>query len=89
MMKERAESFANEAKEVAVQKHPELASAYAAVAAVDKRASADGFSEQQRALIEQRVRENISASIGQGKVPEVNIREQASPDSATGKGQAR
>lgn len=71
----RAESFASEAKEVAVKKHPELAGAYAAVAAVDKKASADGFNEQQRAVIEARVRENISGSIGNGRVPEVKIKD--------------
>lgn len=72
---QRAASFASEAKDVAVKKHPELAGAYAAVAAVDKKASADGFNEQQRAVIEARVRENISGSIGNGKVPEVSIKE--------------
>ena len=71
----RADSFASEAKEVALKKHPELAGAYAAVAAVDKKASADGFNEPQRAVIEARVRENISGSIGNGRVLEVNIKD--------------
>jgi len=71
----RAASFASEAKEVALTRHPELAGAYAAVEAVDRRASADGFNEQQRAIIEARVRENVSGSIAQGRVPEVSVKE--------------
>jgi hypothetical protein len=46
-----AESFAKEPPAEAVKKYPELAGAYATVAAIDKKAEADGLDANQRAVV--------------------------------------
>lgn len=73
----RADSLASDAPEAAVRKHPELAGAYAAMAAVDRQAEADGLTPQQRAIIGARVRQNAVNSVVRGRVPDVKIREEA------------
>lgn len=69
-----SESFKKDAPEDAIKKHPELAGAYAALAAVDKKAEADGFTPEQRAVIAARVRQNAVNSIERGDFPEVKIK---------------
>ena len=75
MLAQRAKAFASKPPEEAVKAHPELAPAYAAVAAMDKKAEADGLSPQQRAIVNQRVRQNVVNSIERGELPEVAVRE--------------
>lgn len=71
-----AETFAKETPAAAVKKHPELAGAVAAVAAMDKKAHADGLSTQQRAIVMARVRQNVVNSIERGQIPEVKVKEE-------------
>lgn len=74
--KRMAESFAKDSPEEAVKKHPELAGAAAAVAAMDKKAEADGLNPQQRAIVMARVRQNVVNSIERGNIPEVKMKEE-------------
>lgn len=74
--KRMAESFAKDSPEEAVKKHPELAGAAAAVAAMDKKAEADGLNPQQRAIVMARVRQNVVNSIERGNIPEVKVKEE-------------
>jgi hypothetical protein len=71
-----AESFAKEPPTEAVKKYPELAGAYATVAALDKKAEADGLDERQRAIVSARVRELVANSIERGEIPNTKIREE-------------
>lgn len=71
-----AETFSKESAAEAVKKHPELAGAAAAVAAMDKKAEADGLTPAQRAIVSARVRENVVNSIERGNIPEVKIKEE-------------
>ncbi|MES2321604.1 MAG: DUF2235 domain-containing protein [Pseudomonadota bacterium] len=70
----RAESFAKEAPEIALKKYPELAGAYAAIAAIDRQAEKDGMSAQQRELVSAHVHRQTVKSIERGEIPEVSIR---------------
>lgn len=72
---ELAKTFANETPSDAVKKHPELAGTYAAAASIDKKAEADGLSPEQRAVVMQRVRQNIVNSIERGEIPAAQIKE--------------
>jgi len=74
--KRMAESFAKDSPGEAVKKHPELAGAAAAVAAMDKKAEADGLNPQQRAIVMARVRQNVVNSIERGNIPEVKVKEE-------------
>jgi hypothetical protein len=69
-----AESFTKEPPAEAVKKYPELAGAYATVAALDKKAEADGLDERQRAIVSARVRELVANSIERGEIPNTKIR---------------
>jgi hypothetical protein len=71
-----AKSFANDTPVEAVTKYPELAGAYATVAALDKKAEADGLDERQRAMVSARVRELVANSIERGEIPNTKIREE-------------
>jgi hypothetical protein len=71
-----AESFAKEPPAEAVKKYPELAGAYATVAALDKKAEADGLDERQRTIVSARVRELVTNSIERGEIPNTKIREE-------------
>jgi hypothetical protein len=71
-----AESFAKEPPAEAVKKYPELAGAYAAVAAIDKKAEADGLDANQRAVVTAKVREQIASGIQRGEIPKTKIREE-------------
>jgi putative DNA primase/helicase len=70
-----AESFAKEPPAEAVKKYPELAGAYATVAAIDKKAEADGLDERQRAVVNAKVRELVTNSIERGDIPNTKLRE--------------
>lgn len=74
--KERAEAFAKETPAEAVKKHPELAGAAAAMAAMEMKAEADGLNPAQRAVVAARVKQNVVNAIERGNIPEVNVREQ-------------
>ena len=71
-----AESFAKEPPAEAAKKYPELAGAYATVAALDKKAEADGLDEQQRAIVAAKVRELVTNSIERGNIPNTKLREE-------------
>ena len=70
-----AESFAKEQPAEAVKKYPELAGAYATVAAIEKKAEADGLDERQRAVVNAKVRELVTNSIERGDIPNTKLRE--------------
>lgn len=74
--KQRADAFAKETPAEAVKKYPELAGAAAAVAAMDKKAEADGLNPAQRAVVAARVKQNVVNAIERGDVPEVKVRDQ-------------
>lgn len=74
--KKLAQAFANETAAEAVKKHPELAGAVAAVAAMDKKAEADGLTPEQRAVVAARVRQNVMNSIERGDIPQVKVKEE-------------
>ena len=71
-----AETFRKEPANEGVKQFPELAGAYAVAAALEKKAESDGLSPQQRAVVSERVRQNIVNSIERGDIPEVKIRDQ-------------
>jgi hypothetical protein len=71
-----AESFAKEPPAEAVKKFPELAGAYATVAAIDKKAEADGLDANQRAVVNAKVREQITNGIQRGDIPNTKMREE-------------
>lgn len=71
-----AEIFRQEPPERAVQQYPALAPAYAALAAIDKQAEADGLTAEQRAHVAARSRENVAANIERGELPAIRIREE-------------
>ena len=70
-----AESFAKEPPTEAVKKYPELAGACATVAAIDKKAEADGLDANQRAVVNAKVRELVTNSIERGEIPNTKLRE--------------
>jgi hypothetical protein len=73
--KTRANTFATGSMPEAVKKYPELIGAVAVIAAIDKKAEADGLTLDQRAVVSARVRQNIVNSIERGNIPEMKIRE--------------
>lgn len=69
----RAETFKRElVPEAGTRAHPELAGSYAAAAAIERKAQADGLSPQARAIVAARVRQNIVNSIERGELPSVS-----------------
>lgn len=70
-----AEAFKINPAEVGARKHPELAGAYAAVAAIEKEAKTDGLNAHQRAVVMTRVRQNVVNGIERGAIPEVKIKD--------------
>ena len=73
---EMAESFAKEHPSEALKKYPELAGAYATVAAIDKKAEADGLDERQRAVVGEKARKLITDRIERDDIPNIKIREE-------------
>jgi hypothetical protein len=71
-----AESFAKDSFQEAAKKYPELAGAAAAVAAINKKAQADGLTPQQQAIVDMRIRQNVVNSIEHGRVPNVRIQDE-------------
>jgi hypothetical protein len=72
--KKAAEAFANQTATDAVKTYPELAGAVAAVAAMEKKAEADGLNPQQRAVVSARIHQNVVNSIERGDIPKVKIK---------------
>ena len=73
--KRMAETFVNQSATDAVKTYPELAGAVAAVAAMEKKAEADGLNPQQRAVVSARIHQNVVNSIERGDIPKVKIKE--------------
>ena len=71
----RAAVFRNRPPEEAVKAHPELAGAYATVAALDKKAQVDGLDEKQRSIVSAIVREFVASNIERGHIPNTKLRE--------------
>ena len=71
-----AEVFRQETPEKALQQHPELAPAYGYMRARELKAEAVGLSQQQRAIVMARVRDNVADLIERGDVPSLQIREE-------------
>ena len=69
----RAEAFRKQTPEEAVKAHPELAGAYATVAALDKKAEVDGLDQKQRAIVSALVREFVASNIERGKIPNTKL----------------
>lgn len=70
-----AETFRQLPKAEALKTHPELAGAYGAVAAVVAKVKEEGLSADQRQVVLARTRHNVAASIEQGKIPQMQVRE--------------
>lgn len=70
-----AEAFKGEGSATALQKHPTLIGAYAALAAIDRKAEADGASKEQREIVLRTSRETLAKGIARGEIPPVRIRE--------------
>ena len=69
----RANAFRNQSPEEVVKAHPELAGAYATVAALDKKAEVDGLDQKQRAIVSALVREFVASNIERGKIPNTKL----------------
>lgn len=70
-----AETFRQVPPTEALKSHPELAGAYAAVAAVTAKAKEDGLTADQRQIVNAQSRHNVAAAVEQGKTPQVQVRE--------------
>lgn len=70
-----AETFRQVPPSEAIKSHPELAGAYAAVAAMAAKVKEDGLSPDQRQVVMARTRHNVAAAVEQGKTPQVQVRE--------------
>jgi hypothetical protein len=78
--------------EEAVQRYPELASAYAAAAAaaaIDKQAQASGLPAQQREAAARRILQKIAARIAGGEIPTGRIQETMQAEKAKVPGQTK
>ena len=71
----KAHAFATQPAEQVVQAHKDLAGVVAITAAIDQQAQADGYKPNERAYIEQRVREIATRSIASGNAPTLLYRE--------------
>ena len=71
----KAHAFATQPAEQVVQVHKDLAGVVAIAAAIDQQAYADGYKPNERAYIEQRVREIATRSIASGNAPTLLYRE--------------
>ncbi|MEC5218632.1 hypothetical protein RCH09_003606 [Actimicrobium sp. GrIS 1.19] len=66
-------SFARDPPEVALGTHPQLAGAYAAIAAIEHQAKADGLTPQQRAVVLAAATRHIVKAIERGEIAETNV----------------
>lgn len=73
----RAEAFREQTKEAALKQYPELAGAYAAQAALNRKIEADQLSPKQQDYARQQVREQLAKSIERGEIPQVQQRQEA------------
>jgi predicted ABC-type ATPase len=71
-----AMSFEKDAPAVALAKHPQLAGAYASLAAIEKKAEADGLTPQQRTIVMAKAIRNVVSGIERGDIPETKIKEE-------------
>jgi hypothetical protein len=69
-----AEVFRQAKPEEAMKTHPELAGAYGVLAAVGRKAEADGMQGQQHGVIVARAREQIASGIERGQDPAMQIK---------------
>ena len=70
-----AESFRQQAPTEAMKQHPQLAGAYATLAAVARQAESDGMSREQKEALVGRVKATVAAVIERGEAPTLLIRE--------------
>jgi hypothetical protein len=70
-----AQAFMNEPRDSALKQHPLLASAYAAMAAIEKHTHATALSDEQQLKVLAAARENIAKNIQQGQYPDIKIRD--------------
>lgn len=68
------EVFRQSAADQAMKTHPELAGAYGVLAAVERKAEADGLQGTQRSVVMARAREQIATGIERGQEPAMNIK---------------
>jgi hypothetical protein len=73
----KGHALATQPPEQAAVAHPDLAGVLGKLAAVDKRAQADGFTPAAREIIAAHAREIAAASVGRGHLPRQQIREAA------------
>ncbi len=59
-----------------IAKHPELATAYAALTAIDKQAEAHGVNANQREVIAAYAKSKATAGLEKGDIPQVRLREE-------------
>lgn len=72
----RAQAFARQQPAEAVRQHPELAGAYAAQSSMQKQVEAAPLTPPQRAVVMERVRQNLINSIERGERPDVKLRQE-------------
>jgi predicted ABC-type ATPase len=70
-----AETFRQLPAAEALKTHPELAGAYAAVAAMSAKAKEDGLTPDQRQVVMARTRYNVASAIEAGQPPKIQMRE--------------
>lgn len=69
-----AKSFVNDSQDAAIKKHPELAGAYAFMAAAEKHA--DALSPEEKKVVIDRVKNNIANNLEKGVTPQVKVVEE-------------
>ncbi len=82
-----AESFAQDSDVDAVKKYSALAGAVVALAAMNRKAEADGLDPAQRAIVSARLRRNVVNSIERGAIPDVRLKQEIDPKRAPAKEQ--
>lgn len=70
-----AESFRHQAQTDATKEHPQLAGAYATMAAVARQAESDRMSQEQKDALMGRVKRIVATAIERGEAPALQIRE--------------
>jgi cell filamentation protein len=70
-----ARTFRESPSEAALKRFPDLAGSYALLAAMEKKAEADGLNPQQRSIVMTRARETLAIAIERGQRPEQHLKE--------------
>jgi len=73
---EKLDAFSTKPIEEVIRKYPELAGAYAALVAIEKKTESDNLTPEQRAAVMTRVRQNVINSIERGNSITMKIKEQ-------------